>query len=76
MWLGAADVDIYGADGDKTIARRVDDGEFAGGEGERNGLGGAGGEVNALETGQGAERGAFDVGVGNIELDDFVAGDL
>src|ERR1700687_4424229 len=53
----------------------VDDGEFAGGERERHGLRGASGKMDALEGGQGAEGSAFEVRMGDVELDDVVAGE-
>jgi len=53
----------------------VDDGEFAGSEVEGDNLKGAGGEMNALETGKRADGGAVDAGVGDVEFDDFVAGE-
>ena len=53
---------------------RIDDGEFARRERERDGLGSFGSEVDALEAGQGADGGAIDAWMGDIQFDDLIAG--
>ncbi len=56
------------------MAGWVDDGEIAGSKEEADGLGGASGEVDALEADQGADGSAVDVGMRDVEFDDLVAG--
>ena len=72
--LGRAEPKFDGAGGDQAVALRIDDGEFAWRERERDGLGSFGSEVDALKAGQGADGGAIDAGMGNIEFDDLIAG--
>ena len=72
--LTGTDPENDGAGGDETIATRVDDGEFAGSEGEVDSLGCVGSEMDALETGERADGSAFDAEVGNVKLNDRVAG--
>ena len=75
-WLGAADPEFCRASGNDAVTCGVDDGEFAGSEREGYGLRSACGEMDALETGEGADRGAVDAGMGHVELDDFIAGEF
>jgi len=73
--LAGTDPEDNRAGGDETIAIGINDGEFAGSESEVDDLGGVGGEVNALETHQGAEGSPFGGGMGDVELDDIVTGE-
>ena len=73
--LGRADPEIDGSGGDGTGAVGCDDGKLAGRECEGDGFGSVGGEVNAAESGEGADWGAVDVWMRGVELNDFVAGD-
>ena len=73
--LAGTDPEDDRAGGDETIAIGIDDGEFAGSEGEVDDLGGVGSEMDALETSQGADGSAFDAGMRDVELDDVLASD-
>ena len=73
--LAGTDPEDDGTGRDDTVAIGVDDGEFARSKDEIDDLGGVGGEVDALETGEGADGCAFDVGMGDVELADVVASD-
>lgn len=66
------EVDGTGGEGARTVG--CDDREFARGKGEGDGLRGVGIEMNALEAGERADRRAFDVGMGEVKLDNLVAG--
>lgn len=70
--LARADPEVDGTGGDGAIALGVDHGEFAGCEGEGDGLGSAGVEMDALEAGEGAYGSVVDVGMRDVEFDDFV----
>ena len=56
------------------MAGWVDDGEIAGSDEEADGLGGASGEMNALEADQGANGSTVNFGMRDVEFDDFVTG--
>lgn len=73
--LAAAEPEFHGACWDKAMAGRIDDGEFARSERKSDELGSVGGQVDALETDEGTDWGAIDVGMRNVEFDDFIAGD-
>ena len=74
--LAGAKPEFDGAGRDETIAVGIDDGEFAGRKCECDGLGGVGVEMDAVETGEGAKGSAIEAGMGDVELDDLVAGDV
>ena len=73
--LAGADPQVDGPGGNAAIALGVNDGEFAGCEGEGDSLRSMGLEVDTLEAGECADGSAFDVGMRDVEFDDFVAGD-
>ena len=73
--LAGADPQVDGPSGNAAIALGVNYGEFAGSEGEGDSLRSMGVEVDALEAGECADGSAFDVGMRDVEFDDFVAGD-
>jgi hypothetical protein len=74
--LAGTDPDVDGAGGDAAIALGVDEGEFAGSQREDDDVGGVRVEVDALEAGERTDGSAFDVGMGDVEFDDLVAGDV
>jgi len=61
--------------GNEAVARGIDDGEFAGSEGEGDILRGVRVEMDALEAGESANGRAVNAGMGDVEFGDFVAGE-
>lgn len=74
--LGGAEREFDRAGRDEAIAVGVDDGEFSGKKNEGYELEPVRVHVNTTETSEGAKGSAIESGMGDIELDDLVAGDV